>query len=108
MSATISIEPSERHDPDLLGQRCKAISARCKLLSRTSDSPSISRSPRPEAISARSQPHSPSNRPKGVGLSVNAGVVTGGGYLYIDTDTRRVRGRLQLEIADFLSVAPSA
>lgn len=43
--------------------------------------------------------------PKGVGLSVDAGVVKGGGYLYIDTDRGEYAGALQLEIADFLSVA---
>jgi hypothetical protein len=43
--------------------------------------------------------------PKGVGLSVNAGVVTGGGYLYIDTARGEYAGALQLEIAGFLSVA---
>lgn len=43
--------------------------------------------------------------PKGVGLSVNAGVVTGGGFLYIDKDRGEYAGALQLEIADFLSVA---
>jgi hypothetical protein len=43
--------------------------------------------------------------PKGVGLSVNAGVVSGGGYLYIDTARGEYAGALQLEIADFLSVA---
>ena len=43
--------------------------------------------------------------PKGVGLSVNAGVVQGGGFLYVDTDRGEYAGALQLEIADFLSVA---
>jgi hypothetical protein len=43
--------------------------------------------------------------PKGVGLSVNAGVVQGGGFLYIDTDRGEYAGALQLEIADFLSVS---
>ena len=43
--------------------------------------------------------------PNGVGLSVNAGVVTGGGFLYIDTARGEYAGALQLEIADFLSVA---
>ena len=43
--------------------------------------------------------------PKGVGLSVNAGVVTGGGFLYIDKDRGEYAGALQLEIANFLSVA---
>ncbi len=31
--------------------------------------------------------------PTGVGLSIDAGVVKGGGYLYLDFDTRRVRRR---------------
>ena len=43
--------------------------------------------------------------PKGVGLSVNAGVVQGGGFLYIDTDRGEYAGALQLEIADFLTVS---
>jgi hypothetical protein len=43
--------------------------------------------------------------PKGVGLSVDAGVVQGGGFLYIDKDRGEYAGALQLEIADFLSVA---
>jgi hypothetical protein len=43
--------------------------------------------------------------PKGVGLSVNAGVVQGGGFLYIDSDRGEYAGALQLEIADFLSVS---
>jgi hypothetical protein len=43
--------------------------------------------------------------PKGVGLSLDAGIVTGGGYLYIDADRGEYAGALQLEIADFLSVA---
>src|SRR5262249_1563465 len=34
--------------------------------------------------------------PKGVGLSLNAGVVTGGGYLYIDPDRGEYAGALQL------------
>lgn len=43
--------------------------------------------------------------PKGIGLSVDAGVVKGGGFLYIDTDRGEYAGALQLEIADFLSVS---
>ena len=43
--------------------------------------------------------------PKGVGLTIDAGVVQGGGYLYIDTARGQYAGALQLEIADFLSVA---
>jgi len=43
--------------------------------------------------------------PNGVGLTVNAGVVVGGGFLYIDPDRGEYAGALQLEIADFLSVA---
>ena len=43
--------------------------------------------------------------PKGVGLAVNAGVVQGGGFLYIDSERGEYAGALQLEIADFLSVS---
>lgn len=43
--------------------------------------------------------------PKGVGLSVDAGLVKGGGFLYIDADRGEYAGALQLEIADFLSVS---
>jgi hypothetical protein len=43
--------------------------------------------------------------PNGVGLSIDAGLVQGGGYLYIDTDHGRYAGALQLVIADFLSVS---
>jgi hypothetical protein len=42
--------------------------------------------------------------PNGVGLVVNAGVVTGGGFLYIDTDHGEYAGALELEVADFLSL----
>ena len=40
-----------------------------------------------------------------MGLAIDAGVVQGGGFLYIDTDRGEYAGALQLEIADFLSVA---
>jgi hypothetical protein len=43
--------------------------------------------------------------PNGIGLSVDAGVVQGGGYLYIDTAHGEYAGAMQLEIADFLSVS---
>ncbi len=43
--------------------------------------------------------------PNGVGLSLNAGVVVGGGFLAIDPDRGEYAGALQLEIADFLSVS---
>jgi len=43
--------------------------------------------------------------PNGVGLTVNAGVVVGGGFLYIDQDRGEYAGALQLEIAGFLSVS---
>src|SRR5262249_56687750 len=42
--------------------------------------------------------------PTGVGLSIDAGVVSGGGYLSIDPDRGQYAGVLQLTIADFLSV----
>ena len=47
-------------------------------------------------VAAKFQP------PNGVGLSVDAGVVTGGGFLYIDTDRGQYAGALQLTFADFL------
>jgi hypothetical protein len=43
--------------------------------------------------------------PQGVGLSLDAGVVSGGGYLYIDTARGEYAGAIQLEFADFLSLA---
>jgi hypothetical protein len=42
--------------------------------------------------------------PNGIGLSVDAGVVTGGGYLYIDTDRGEYAGVLELDLADIVSV----
>jgi hypothetical protein len=42
--------------------------------------------------------------PKGVGLALNAGIVAGGGYLYLDSSKGQYAGALQLEIADFLTV----
>lgn len=42
--------------------------------------------------------------PKGVGLSIDAGVVKGGGYLFIDPDRGEYAGALELTIQDFLSL----
>jgi hypothetical protein len=42
--------------------------------------------------------------PKGVGLSLDAGVIQGGGFLYIDTDRGEYAGALQLVFADFLGL----
>jgi uncharacterized protein DUF6603 len=42
--------------------------------------------------------------PTGVGLSIDAGVVTGGGYLYADPERGEYAGVLQLEFAGFLEV----
>lgn len=42
--------------------------------------------------------------PNGVGLAVNAGVVSGGGYLYIDTDRGEYSGALQLAFADMFTI----
>ena len=41
--------------------------------------------------------------PNGVGLSIDAGVVKGGGYLFFDPDKGEYAGALELTIADFLS-----
>ncbi|MFB7288714.1 DUF6603 domain-containing protein [Actinacidiphila glaucinigra] len=43
--------------------------------------------------------------PNGVGLSLDVGVVKGGGYLFIDTDKGEYAGAMDLVIADFLAVA---
>lgn len=43
--------------------------------------------------------------PNGIGLAVDAGEVQGGGFLYFDPPHGQYAGALQLEIADFLSVA---
>jgi Family of unknown function (DUF6603) len=42
--------------------------------------------------------------PNGVGLVVNAGVVTGGGFLDFDPDAGEYAGALELEVADFLAL----
>jgi hypothetical protein len=42
--------------------------------------------------------------PNGIGLSVDAGVITGGGYLYIDTDRGEYAGAMQLVFEDFLGL----
>ena len=42
--------------------------------------------------------------PNGVGLAVNAGVVTGGGFLDFDPEAGEYAGALELELADFLSL----
>jgi len=43
--------------------------------------------------------------PTGVGLSVNAGIVAGGGFLRLDPDRGEYSGALQLVFADFLTVS---
>jgi hypothetical protein len=42
--------------------------------------------------------------PNGVGLSIDAGVVKGGGYLFIDVDRGEYAGAIELTVADFLSL----
>ena len=42
--------------------------------------------------------------PNGVGLSLDVGVIKGGGYLFIDTERGEYAGALELEFADFLSL----
>lgn len=43
--------------------------------------------------------------PKGVGLSVSAGPVTGSGYLYFDQENERYAGVAQLKVADLSATA---
>jgi hypothetical protein len=42
--------------------------------------------------------------PNGVGLAIDAGVVVGGGYLYIDTDRGQYAGALELVVAEWLNL----
>lgn len=42
--------------------------------------------------------------PNGIGLSINAGPVNGGGYLFLDFDKEEYAGVLELTIADMVSV----
>ena len=42
--------------------------------------------------------------PKGVGLSVDAGTISGGGFLRFDPDRGEYAGALELEFADFLAL----
>lgn len=42
--------------------------------------------------------------PNGVGLSIDVGVVVGGGYLYIDTERGQYAGALELVVADWLTL----
>ena len=42
--------------------------------------------------------------PNGVGLAIDAGVVKGGGFLYIDAQRGQYAGALELVVADFLSL----
>ncbi|HEV2251670.1 MAG TPA: DUF6603 domain-containing protein [Streptosporangiaceae bacterium] len=42
--------------------------------------------------------------PNGVGLSIDAGVVSGGGFLYIDPAKGEYAGAVQLKFADFLAL----
>jgi hypothetical protein len=42
--------------------------------------------------------------PKGIGLSLDAGAIQGGGYLYIDTDRGEYAGALELVVADWLGL----
>ncbi|MGB9329249.1 MAG: DUF6603 domain-containing protein [Steroidobacteraceae bacterium] len=43
--------------------------------------------------------------PKGVGLSLDAGTVTGGGYLYFDSTRGQYAGALELMVADWLQLS---
>lgn len=42
--------------------------------------------------------------PKGAALSIDAGVVVGGGFLFFDTDTQQYGGMIHLEIAESLNL----
>ena len=51
---------------------------------------------RAAATSARSTSRFGFKPPNGVGLSIDAGVVKGGGYLFLDADTGEYAGALEL------------
>lgn len=42
--------------------------------------------------------------PKGVGISIDAGIISGGGYLYFDNEKGEYAGALQLLFEDFLTL----
>jgi Family of unknown function (DUF6603) len=42
--------------------------------------------------------------PSGIGLSIDAGVVKGGGYLYIDIEKEQYAGALELVVSEFLTL----
>ncbi len=42
--------------------------------------------------------------PNGVGLSLDAGVVKGGGYLFVDVDKGEYAGAIELTVSDFLAL----
>ena len=42
--------------------------------------------------------------PSGIGLSIDAGVVKGGGYLYLDIEKEEYAGALELVVSDFLTL----
>src|SRR6185295_2607876 len=42
--------------------------------------------------------------PKGVGLSIDAGAVRGGGYLFFDTENEEYAGVVQLSILETISI----
>jgi hypothetical protein len=42
--------------------------------------------------------------PKGVGLSIDAGIISGGGYLFFDSEKGEYAGTLQLSFEDFLTL----
>ena len=45
-----------------------------------------------------------SSPPVGIGLSIDAGVVKGGGYLYLDIEKEEYAGALELVVSDFLTL----
>ena len=58
----------------------------------------LSASPTAAATSARSTRRSAFKPPNGVGLSLDAGVVKGGGYLFFDFDRGEYAGALELDV----------
>ena len=105
MAAMIAVRFRTAASRSSWGPRSRAISRCSRPLSRTSDSRRRSPSPRTRrATSDRSTWRSGSSRRTASACAIDAGVVKGGGYLFLDFDKGEYAGALELTIANFLSL----
>ena len=106
LSAMIAVKFRDGGIPIELGATIKGdLLGAARPWSRTSASPPRSRSP-PTGAATSGRPTSALGfkPPNGVGLAIDAGVVKGGGYLYLDFDKGEYAGALELVISNFLSL----